>query len=218
MMNESIQESPSSLFSQQQLIEEVEKIIVLESDKTCKLWIHSSRLAELFVEKHKMSLEVVIRNQGHDTNIRRFLKSSKHFSIYGASAPQEFYLALFSSLDFIFMKERENKEKHIDQKSCELDSHLEAVSDDKSTKSQRFHQAQNTIESLNDLEVVLAKIIQQLLTSTPKEDITIVDLSREFYAYYDRPIKGVMRSICPDMRLIEVLQSVPNLHNQFYGE
>ena len=217
-MNESIQENPSSLFSQQQLTEEVEKIIILESDKKCKLWIHSSRLAELFFEKHKMILEDVIRNQGHDTSLRRFLKRSEHFSIYGASTPQEFYLALFSSLDFIFVKERERKENHTHQKSYKLDSNLEPVSDDENTKFQRFNQVQKTIESLDDLEVVLTNIIQQLLTSRPEDNITIVNLSKEFYAYYDRPIKGVTRSICPDMRLIEVLQSIPNLNCQFYGE
>lgn len=105
MINESIQENPSiSLFSQQQLIEEVEKIIILESNKKCKLWIHSSKLTELFVEKHKLILEDVIRNQGYGTNLRTFLKSSEHFSIYGTSAHQEFYLAIFSSLDFVFFE------------------------------------------------------------------------------------------------------------------
>ena len=218
-MNESIQENPSVfLFPEQQIIEEVEKIIICESDKTCKLWIHSAKLTELFFEKHQIILEDVIKNQGYGTNLRNFLKSSEYFSIYGTSAPQEFYLALFSSLDFIFLNETEDKGKYIDRESCEVSNNLEAVLDDKSIQSQRFNQDQNTIKSLNDLEIVLTGIIQQLMINSPNENVTIVNLSKEFYAHYDRPIRAVMRSICPDMRLIEVLQSIPNLHSQFCGE
>ncbi len=209
------------LFSQQRLIEEVEKITLLESDQQFKLWMHSSKLTELFFEQHKISLEDVIKSQGHGSNLREFLKRSEKFSIYGTLDPQQFYLALFSSLGFKLSQPRENKERNIGCKSYDLGTYLETILEE-DTQSQQFNQTKNTIKSqtelifeiasVSDLEVVLAKVIQQLWINSSERSITITTLSKEFYTYYKQPIRAVIRNVCPGIRLIEVLQSIPNLH------
>ncbi|MBW4695386.1 MAG: hypothetical protein KME27_26860 [Lyngbya sp. HA4199-MV5] len=67
------------------------------------------------------------------------------------------------------------------------------------------------IKSVSDLEVALTEIVRELTLHKPKQFVTIAALSEKFCAYYKQPIKVVMRNVCPDMKLIELLQTMPGL-------
>lgn len=89
---------PFSFLSYQQLFEELENIVALESQKTENPWISTVRLSGLFCAKYGVALKDVTKTLGHGNNLRCFLKSGNCFSIYGTQNPQECYVALLRSI------------------------------------------------------------------------------------------------------------------------
>jgi hypothetical protein len=74
------------------------------------------------------------------------------------------------------------------------------------------------ISSVNDLELALIEIIQSLTATHPNEVVTLTRLSHRFSDRYQQPIRGVRRRVCPDMRLAELLQTVPGFEVQRVNE
>lgn len=70
------------------------------------------------------------------------------------------------------------------------------------------------IKSVTDLEISLIEIIKSLTANHPKKIVTIAVLSKKFHDYYKQPIRTVIRSVYPDMKLIKLLQTIPSLHVQ----
>lgn len=66
------------------------------------------------------------------------------------------------------------------------------------------------IKSVTDLEIALIEIIKSLTANHPKIFVTIAVLSKRFRDYYKQPIRTVIRSMCPDLKLIELLQTIPS--------
>ena len=58
------------------------------------------------------------------------------------------------------------------------------------------------------------EIIKSLTVNHPKQFATVSMLSRKFSDYYGQPIRAMVRSVCPDISLIDLLQTIPNLHVQ----
>jgi hypothetical protein len=73
------------------------------------------------------------------------------------------------------------------------------------------------IQSVNDLEIVLLKLIKSLTVNQPRKVVTISRLSHKFHDSYKQPLRVVMRNLCPDLKLIELLQTVPGLQVQKVG-
>ena len=93
----------SSFSSLQQLFEQLEHLIALESDRSGSPWVSVTRLSQLFQAKYKVSLEKVAKKQGCGNPLRSLFKGDKRFgdkrfSIYGTPIPQEFYVALFQAV------------------------------------------------------------------------------------------------------------------------
>jgi hypothetical protein len=70
------------------------------------------------------------------------------------------------------------------------------------------------IKSVTDLESAFIEIIKSLTINHPKKIVTIALLSKKIHDYYKQPIRTVIRSVCPDLKLIELLQTIPSLHVQ----
>lgn len=215
-------QDPSLLSSLQQLIEELENLMVLESSKNGTPWISITKLTELFYEKYEVSPEEVAKVQGYSDGLKSLFTSSRRFSIYATQIPQEFYVALLTAVVSGYNQNQTRPIQYRIKRPRKVDENLirmlknEGVEEIQSRQSQRISEYQPIllpeIKSVNDLEIVLMEIIKSLTMNYPKQFATVVTLSKKFRDHYGQPIRTVVRSVCPDIRIIDLLQTIPNLH------
>lgn len=212
------------LSSLQQLIKELENLIVLESKRNGNPWISITKLTELFYEKYKVSPEEVAKAQGYSDGLRRLFTSSRRFSIYGTQSLQEFYVALLTEVVSGYDQEQTRPIQYRIKRPWKAAGSLirmlkaDGAEEIPSRQPQRVSEYQPIllpeIESVDDLEIVLMEIMKSLTINHPKQFATVAALSKKFRDYYGQPIRTVVRSVCPDIRLIDLLQTIPNLHVQ----
>ena len=239
-------QDPSSFSSLQQLLEELENLISLESSRNGNPWITVTKLSELFWEKYRVSLEEVAKLQGYSDSLRSLFTSSRRFSIYGTQMPQEFYVALLQVVVPVYNQAQTSSIKYRIKRHWKVDGNLlrmlrnEGAEEIPSRQAQRISEyytelQSNVVErkdkenegdklyqpilvpeikSIDDFEFALMEIIKSLTADRPKQFVTIAILSKKFCDYYRQPIRSVRRSVCPDIKLIDLLQTIPNLHLQ----
>ncbi|MEG4519163.1 MULTISPECIES: hypothetical protein [unclassified Microcoleus] len=200
--------------------------MAIESSRNGNPWISVARLTEIFYKKYGVSLEVVAKVQGYSYGLRSLLTSSGRFSIYGTPIPQEFYVALLQAVVPSFHKYQATsiKDRMKRKRPEKVDESLptivkaEGAEDISPRQIQRISEYQRIlsldIKSVNDLETALIEIIKILMVNQPENFVTIAVLSKKFHDDYKQPIRTVIRSVCPDMKLIEILQTIPSLHVQ----
>lgn len=215
---------PSSLSSLQQLLEELEYLVFLESSRGGSPWISIARLRQLFCKKYGVSLEDAAQARGYSDSLRSLLASSKQFSIYSTSIPQKFYVAL---LQVVVPDHGQLPTKPIEERSkrpWKVDENLQRRPKTESVEEALFHKSKELseyqpilvpeIKSVDELEGVLVEIIRSLTINQPKQFVTVATLSKKFRDHYEQPIRAVVRTVCPDIKLIELIQTIPNLHTQ----
>lgn len=215
---------PSSSLSLQQLLTELENFIALESQRNGNPWISMARLSELFYEKYGISPEDLAKIQGYCNSLRNLLKSGKRFSIYSTQIPQEFYVALLHTIVPEFQQSQTTARHPIQytiKRPWKVDGRLIEMLKAEDAEKISKYQAQKLpdpeyqpnlipkIKSINDLEFILVELVRSLTANNPKKFVTIAVISKKFCTYYKQPIRTVIRSICPDLKLIELLQAIP---------
>ncbi|TVQ56876.1 MAG: hypothetical protein EA366_09395 [Spirulina sp. DLM2.Bin59] len=68
------------------------------------------------------------------------------------------------------------------------------------------------IKSVDDLKFVLMEIIKDLAINHPQQRVTVAILGKSFRNHYQQPIRTMVRNVCPELRLIDLLQTMPNLN------
>lgn len=215
---------PSS-FSSLQLIEELEYFIVIESGKNNgNPWIHVTKLTEVFSKKYGVSLEEVAKLQGYSDGLRSIFTSSGRFSIYRTPIPQEFYVALLQAVVPSLYQSQPTSIEYRIKRPWKVDGGLLRMLQDSGTEEispRQLHRISEyqpildfDIKSVTDLESAFIEIIKSLTTNHQNKIVTIAVLSKKFHDYYKQPIRTVIRRVCPDMKLIELLQRIPSLHVQ----
>jgi hypothetical protein len=183
-----------------------------------------TQLSELFGQKYGVPLEEVAKVQGYGDNLRSLFTSSKRFSIYGTQIAQEFYVALFQAVIPSFDPSQASPIQYRIKRPWKVDGNLlrvlesEGAEEIPSRQAKRISKYQpiliSEIRSVNDLESALVEIIKSLITDHPRQFVTIAALGQKFLYCYRQPIRVIVRSTCPDMKLIDLLQTIPNLHVQ----
>ncbi|HEY9628454.1 MAG TPA: hypothetical protein V6C84_14225 [Coleofasciculaceae cyanobacterium] len=209
---------PSSL---QQLLEELEHLTALEAQQNGNPWLSIDRVTELFNAKYGMSPEHLAIAQGYGRDLRSLLKESGRFSIYGTPLPHEFYVALIQAVVFDYPQAQTSSRPYQAKQAWKANSRSPRRAKGKDAEERVHCQTQAPsrqsdcsvpeISSVNDLERALIEIIQSLTVIHPNKVIALTPLSCKFSDRYQQPIRAVMRRVCPDMRLAELLQTVPGL-------
>lgn len=198
-MDEPSQQLASS-FSLQQLLDELESLITLESQRNRNAWISSAQLAELFADQHGEPLADLVKAQGYANSVRQLLEGGKQFSIYGTQAHHDFYVASLKSI--VSNCPAQSKTKRPVQRRIKQQAKADLPN------------PAPEIESVGDLEQVLLEIVSSSIANDSARFLTISALSQKFYDRYGQPIRAVMRTVCSDMTLTELLQVIPGLHSQ----
>ena len=222
-MDESNQETYLSL-SLQQLLEELESLIALQAQSYGNPWVSASKLTELFYKKYKVSPEAVAKSQGCSDGLRNLLRDSKRFSIYDTQAYQEFYVALLQTVVPRFQQFQTTPIQYRIKRPWKVDGRLFDMLKSEGAENIADYQPHKILEqqlnlvpeikSVDDLKLSLIEIIKSLTANNQTKFVTIAVLSKKFCDYYRQLIKVVMRNICPHMKLIKLLQTIPNLYVQ----
>ena len=213
-MDEFTQNNDSYLLPKQ-LLSELENSIVIESQINGSPWVKATRLSELFYEKYGYSLEGEIKSKGYSNCLKTFIRrSSQRLSIYNTPNPQEFYVAFLNDIVPDIQQYQSTATSCQSQEAEVSEDVFNNFLSEKIgiTNSESQPELLFEIKSVNDLEYVLIEIIKSLMATNPQKHVTIAVLSQRFYYYYRQPIRGIRRSLCPDMTLIELLQTIPGLH------
>lgn len=212
---------PLALFTLQQLLAELEDLLTLEGDRIGKPWISASRLAELFTQQHGMSPEAVGKAHGFDDSLRNLLKYSGCFLIYATPSPQEFYIApRWAIIPIVPEGQRSPRACRVKRSWRVNGQFLRSLRLEEARRAD-FYQAEKEAECqpiqlpeinlVDDLAIALKQLIGQLTAKNPQTPVTIAALSRQFSLDYQQPIRPVLRTICPGLTLISLLQMIPDL-------
>lgn len=218
--------------SERQLLAELETLITDESRRCGTFWVHSTKLAELFDHKYQVSLEEVVKAQGYD-NLRSLLRGSRCFSIYSTSFPREFYIALAKDIISNFDQTSIGMIPYRIKKSYNVDPNLirmlqEEGAEEVSLPPFQFDPIQRQsppvsdcqaislpeIMSADDLKAAIAEIVRWLIRDRRQPLVTVATLSQQFRVSCQEPIRVAIRRVCPDMRLIDLLQTIPKVQVQ----
>lgn len=215
---------PFSDFSSQQLLEALEKLIDHESSQSNNPWISIDKLCHLFIDRHKVQLEDIVRTQGNGNNLRDYFRKNKCFAVYGTQIPQKFYVALLSKVIPNYDDSQKKPIQYVIKKPWKVDANLIKMLRSEGAKEVGLQANQQkityqpllipTIKSIEDLNIVLMELIKSLTINSKENCFTIAALSKSFYSYYGQPLRSTMKIICPDKKLLNLLQNNSNLQTQ----
>ncbi len=215
------EDSGSSL---SQLFNQLDIILVEQYQISNTPWMHIARLKGILHQRYGIFLDIDIQNYGLGNDLKSLLKSGQRFAIYSTAMAQEFYLA---RLQDAVPKHHQNHGKTIHyliKRPWKVDQCLINMLENEGAKRLSSHPSPNTLIhrsahrptlpsrlfSIDDLEFALTEILKHLTHNHPEKATTIAALSKTFYNYYRQPIRTVVRSLCPGMTLIDVLEIIPD--------
>jgi hypothetical protein len=67
------------------------------------------------------------------------------------------------------------------------------------------------------IETAWIAILQNLTAHAPNQPIVLAALSQNFYEQYQQPIRAVMHNVCPGMKLVVLLSTLPGWQIQKVG-
>lgn len=201
----------SSVASEQELCQLIATVINLESSKTGNRWVHISRLSELLYEQYGLYL-------GHP--LKGFF-TSRNFSIYtiyNGSRSDDFYVAFFPNYASSQTRKAKDVGNNLSQtqqnskktkpESSQADSHLIFKNQ---TISLNDIILPVDIKSAEDLKIALTKITKYIIINDPHQLVTVAKISQLFRTHYGKPIRPILRSFCPNERLIDIIDDIKML-------
>jgi len=161
---------------------------------------------------------------GCSDDLKSLLRSCNRFLIYNTQVYQEFYVRLIpvvaSASQQVQSKGDSSQVNPSYQMSQRLSQgwryHLSEASAIQG--SLRFHlNLPLQIITIDDLELALIEIVKGLVIGGLQKRVMVSSLSKQFYVYYKQPIRTALRDVCPDMKLIELLGTIPGWSIQQEG-
>jgi len=190
-------------------------------------WLSITTVDRLFQDKYGVSLDAIAQTLVCRCDVRTLLQTSQRFAIYGTPNPHDFYIALLDETVPGGVAEPVTAIQYRVKRPWKVDGRLtrmlqsEGAQELPSRWSQpaRWRRERSkvqptpvkAIQSQGDFEAALISIIQLLITSD--NPVRMVTLCHKFCADYG-PIRLVRRRVCPDIKLVDYLQTIPALDVQ----
>jgi hypothetical protein len=211
-------------FSLKALFNALENLVVTESQLTGIPWLSLSRLNELFSEKYGMEIEDFLQSQKSSLSLILILRKSQIFSIYRTQNMEELYIALLRE---IISAPQQSFSSHSSSRSYQLkrpwkidgrlvkmlrSEEIQVIEEPKKTKTLDQPQLKLQIESLEDLKQTLVKLLKILARSSREQSLTVAALTSKFYQEFQQPLRSVVRKVCPEAKLLDLLQTLPEVN------
>jgi hypothetical protein len=209
-------EDSSSCSSLPRLFNQLEAILAEEYQNRNIPWIHIARLKEMVYQRYGMVLDHIIQNQDSDHSLKSLLKSSQRFAIYSTPIAQSFYVARLQDTVPNYSQNNGKPIQYRIKRPWKVDRRLITMLEHEGAKRMSSSPSPSRsaypltlpsrLLSMDDLELALTKILTRLTIDHPENMTTVSALSKAFYNHYRQPIRTAVRSLCPGMMLIDVLE------------
>lgn len=214
-------QSPS-LSSLSKLLDELEIILTREIPQE-NPWVSIGQLSDLFAHQMGVSLNAVAGC--HCSCLRSQLVQSGRFAIYGTPDPQVFHVRLKRNpveypLPQTVPTACQGKQPHKGQSGLLQQLTVEAPQKPAPSASNPVKSRQRAayrsrqvpkIHTVDDLEMALLEIIKDLMIQHPGKPVMVSTMSQVFHQFYNVPVQTVLLRVCPDMTLVELLQTIPTM-------
>ncbi|MGB3405279.1 MAG: NYN domain-containing protein [Microcoleaceae cyanobacterium] len=163
-----------------ELIKQLQSLIAAEQKRIKNPWIKISRVAVLYKEKYRLTLTTVVLTHFSDYKASDiFYKNPKYFAVHQPSEKSSTYVTLFSAAA-----------NPSDQPSTIIPSTVNLP----------------TIQSLEDLEKALVKILQDLLAESAENCVSLSVLGSYFNRQYGQAITSVIKQFLPGGKLTKFIE------------
>jgi hypothetical protein len=205
----------------QQLIQELEDLVQEETEGSNNPWITRSRLDQLFDQKYGSSLENLLQAHGY-YDLKLLLRRTNIFAIYESPIPQQFYISLLrktvsgspkSSIgnqSMFYTVKRPWKVERSMIKDLQDDGYSPTPRPIQTNLPDRPKYPARII-SQDDLKCTLVEMVRTLSRNKIENPVTIDELNKQFYKNYAQNLRDVRRKICPDLNLVDLLQTIPEI-------
>lgn len=175
----------------EQLVIQLKELIKKEQQRTSTQWIKLSTISALFRENYGLLLNEVVSHHLLGTKTRDiFLKYPTDFALHKPSETSQIYVTLFevrlSPPPPILSKENPNT-------SLEAPASL------------------TDINSLEDLETALVKIVGDLTNNSPNNSVFLSNVGSEFHRQYGKQITQIIKDFNLGRKFPKFLQSCDSL-------
>ena len=173
--------------SLEQFITQIKELIILERKQTKNQWIKLSRISNLFQQKYNFTITQVVSAHLPGKRARDiFIESPANFVVHQIDEHSELYISLF-----------------------ELMSPTSTAIDNPAQKQATKTQAKTSvnINSREELEQVLGKMIKAATAQSPGSYIPITLLGTQFQRQYSQAVTTVIKKLQINGNLIKFLQS-----------
>jgi hypothetical protein len=175
----------------EQLVIQLKQLIKTEQERTSSQWIKLSTISALFRENYGLPLNQVVANHLLGSKTRDiFLKYPTEFVVHKPSDTSQAYVTLFE------VKLSPNPpilNKEILNNSITVPSSL------------------TDINSLEDLEIALVKIVGDLTDNSPKNSVFLSNVGSEFHRQYGKQITQIIKEFNLSRKFPKFLQSCTSL-------
>ncbi|VXD12853.1 hypothetical protein PL8927_210016 [Planktothrix serta PCC 8927] len=199
----------------QQLIQKLEDLVEEETESSDHPWITRTLLEQLFHQEYGSTLENILQDYGY-LDLKTFLRTSNIFAIYETPIPHKFYIALLrktvpgyrqsssSNQSMFYTVKRPWKVDRCLIKDLQNEGYLPTDTSKQKNISDRSNYPDQII-SKDDFKRALIEIVKA------KRFVDFDELNREFYKIYNQSIRGFRLKLFPDLKLIDILQTIPEL-------
>ncbi|SKB16124.1 hypothetical protein PL11201_80434 [Planktothrix sp. PCC 11201] len=212
----------------QHLIQELEDLVEGETESSDHPWLTRTVLEQLFHQKYGSTLENILQDYGY-FDLKTFLRKSHIFAIYETPIPQNFYISLLrktvpgyrqsssSNQSMFYTVKRPWKVEKSTIKDLPNQGYSKKSAKvspkNKSSKpiSKKFNPTNKKIQSQDDLKFCLVEIVKYLLSNNRENYVKIDEINTIFYSNYGQNLREVRCNIFPDIKLIDILQTIPEL-------
>ena len=175
----------------EQLVIQLKELIKKEQQRASTQWIKLSTISSLFRETYGLVLNQVVAHHFLGTKTRDiFLKYPTDFVIHKPSATSQTYVTLFE---------------------VKLSPPPPILSQENLNNYQAAPASLTDINSLEDLERALVKIVGDLTDNSPKNSVFLSNVGSEFHRQYGKQITQIIKDFNLGRKFTKFLQSCASL-------
>ena len=175
----------------EKIVLQLKELIKIEQQRTSAQWVKLSRISALFKENHGSALNQVVATHLLGTKTRDiFLKYPTEFVIHYPSDASQAYVSLF---EVKLSPKSPILNKEISHNSITEPSSLESIN------------------SLEDLEIAIVKIVSELTGNSPENSVFLSNVGSEFHRQYGKQITQIIKEFNLSRKFPKFLQSCTSL-------
>ncbi|MDQ2096304.1 MAG: NYN domain-containing protein [Tychonema bourrellyi B0820] len=175
----------------EKIVFQLKELIKIEQERTSAQWVKLSRISALFKENYGLTLNQVVASNLLGTKSRDiFIKYPTEFVVHHPSDTSQAYVTLFE---------------------VKLPPKSPILSKESSHKNIEEPTSLESINSLEELETAIVKIVSDLTGNSPANSVFLSNVGSEFHRQYGKQITQIIKEFNLSRKFPKFLQSCTSL-------